>query len=64
MKSPKRLSIDNDFTLYDKKIGDYYISVRNFFTNLLRSKKLIAKKSPLNRTSIDSFPYISFYIFR
>ncbi len=34
-KHGKRLSPDNDFTLSDEKVGEYYIGARRVLTNLL-----------------------------
>ena len=38
----KRLSIQNDFTLSDEKIGDYYMAVRRVLTNIFGRKEVLA----------------------
>ena len=38
----KRLSIHDDFTLSDEKIGDYYMSVRHVLTNIFGKRKVLA----------------------
>ena len=38
----KKLSIQNDFTLSDEKIGDYYMAVRRVLTNILEKKTILA----------------------
>ena len=38
----KRLSVQDDFTLSDKKIGDYYMAVRRVLTNIFGGRKVLA----------------------
>ena len=41
-KYGKRLSIQEDFSLSEEKIGDYYIGVRKVLTNLFDSREVLA----------------------
>ena len=41
-KHGKRLSIEDDFTLSDEKIGDYYMGVRRVLTNLFGTREVLA----------------------
>ena len=38
----KKLSIYDDFTLSDEKIGDYYIAVRRVLTNIFSKREVLA----------------------
>lgn len=38
----KKLSIQDDFTLSDEKIGDYYMAVRRVLTNIFGKKEVLA----------------------
>ncbi len=38
----RKLSIQEDFTLSDEKIGDYYMAVRRVFTNIFGHRKVMA----------------------
>ncbi len=38
----KRLSVQDDFTLSDEKIGDYYMAVRRVLTNIFGGRKVLA----------------------
>lgn len=38
----RRLSIEKDFTLSDRKIGDYYTGVRRVLTNIFGSREVLA----------------------
>lgn len=38
----KKLSIQNDFTLSDEKIGDYYMAVRRVLTNIFGKRTVLA----------------------
>ena len=41
-KHGKRLSIEEDFSLSDEKIGDYYIGVKQVLSNLFGERKILA----------------------
>lgn len=41
-KHGRRLSIENDFTLSDGKIGDYYTGVRRVLTNIFGAREVLA----------------------
>ena len=41
-KHGKRLSPDNDFTLSDEKVGEYYIGARRVLTNLFGQREVLA----------------------
>ena len=41
-KHGKRLSIEDDFSLSDEKIGDYYIGVRRVLSNLFGEREILA----------------------
>ena len=41
-KHGRRLSIEEDFSLSDEKIGDYYIGVRRILSNLFGERKVLA----------------------
>lgn len=41
-KHGKRLSIENDFSFSDEKIGDYYIAVRRVLTKIFSSREVMA----------------------
>ena len=41
-KHGKRLSIEDDFSLSDEKIGDYYIGARHVLSNLFGERKVLA----------------------
>lgn len=41
-KYGKRLSIETDFPLSDKKIGEYYVGVRHVLSNLFGERKIVA----------------------
>ena len=41
-KHGKRLSIEDDFSLSDEKIGDYYIGVRRILSNLFGEREILA----------------------
>ena len=38
----KRLSVQDDFTLSDEKIGDYYMAVRHVLTNIFGRRQVLA----------------------
>ena len=38
----KRLSIQDDFTLSDEKMGDYYMAVRRVLTNIFGKREVLA----------------------
>ena len=37
----KRLSVQDDFTLSDEKIGDYYMAVRHVLTNIFGKRQVL-----------------------
>ena len=41
-KHRRRLSIEDDFTLSDEKVGDYYTGVRRVLTNLFGTREVLA----------------------
>jgi hypothetical protein len=41
-KHGRRLSVEEDFTLSDEKIGDYYTSVRRVLTNIFGKREVLA----------------------
>ena len=41
-KHGKRLSLDDDFSLSDEKLGDYYVAHRQVLTNLMKNRMLNA----------------------
>ena len=41
-KHGRRLSIEDDFTLSDEKVGDYYTGVRRVLTNLFGTREVLA----------------------
>ncbi|KAI4446393.1 hypothetical protein C823_000911 [Eubacterium plexicaudatum ASF492] len=43
----KKLSIQDDFTLSDEKIGDYYMAVRHVLTNILEKGQSWHMSHPL-----------------
>lgn len=38
----KRISVHDDFTLSDEKIGDYYVAARRVFTNIFGRRTVLA----------------------
>lgn len=49
-KHGKRLSPDNDFTLSDEKVGEYYIGARRVLTNLFGQREVLAYVTAPERT--------------
>lgn len=49
-KHGRRLSIEDDFTLSDEKIGDYYTGVRRVLTNLFGTREVLAYVTSTART--------------
>ena len=49
-KHGRRLSIEDDFTLSDEKVGDYYTGVRRVLTNLFGTREVLAYVTSTART--------------
>lgn len=49
-KHGKRLSPDNDFTLSDEKVGEYYIGARRVLTNLFGQREVLAYVTASEKT--------------
>lgn len=49
-KHRRRLSIEDDFTLSDEKVGDYYTGVRRVLTNLFGTPEVLAYVTSTART--------------
>jgi hypothetical protein len=49
-KRGRRLSIEDDFTLSDEKVGDYYTGVRCVLTNLFGTREVLAYVASTART--------------
>ena len=49
-KHGRRLSTEEDFTLSDEKIGDYYIGVRQVLTNIFRQREVLAYVTATQKT--------------
>ena len=50
-KRGKRLSITEDFSLSNEKIGDYYVGVRRVLTNIFGDKCVHAYVTASNKTT-------------
>ena len=49
-KHGRHLSIEDDFTLFDEKVGDYYTRVRRVLTNLFETREILAYVTSTART--------------
>lgn len=49
-KHGRRLSTEEDFTLSDEKIGDYYIGVRQVLTNIFKQREVLAYVTATQKT--------------
>lgn len=49
-KHGRHLSIEDDFTLFDEKVGDYYTRVRRVLTNLFETREVLAYVTSTART--------------
>lgn len=50
-KHGKKLSIQDDFTLSNEKIGDYYMAVRHVLTNIFGTREVLAYVTSPDKTS-------------
>lgn len=50
-KHGKKLSIQDDFTLSNEKIGDYYMGVRHVLTNIFGTREVLAYVTSPDKTS-------------
>ena len=51
VKRGRRLSIMDDFTLFEQKIGGYYIGVRTVLTNIFGGRKVFAYVTSVEKDS-------------
>ena len=58
-KHGKRLSIDDDFSFSDEKIGDYFIGVRRVLSNLFGSREVLAFVTSTGNTNASKRLFFS-----